>query len=117
MSDMYFHDDTLKDLDARENVSVSKAHQQRSCVVCGLPVVDHQAESISIGGGLVVLVHSACMNDLTEAMAPKAVRIPVTTSQPSVRKSTVPSQPFDVERMAEDAKAEVYMQLLKLGLR
>ena len=105
-------DDTLKDLDERETVQVSKAHQQRSCVVCCEPVVDHQAESINIGGGLQVLLHRACMAELTEAMEPKSIVIPV--KQPSVtRKSTMP---FDVDRLAEDAKAEVYLELLKLGL-
>jgi hypothetical protein len=116
MSNLYFDDQTLRDLDARENVSVSKAHQARSCAACGLPVTDHNAESINIGGGLEVLVHRACMSELTEAMAPKEVRIPVPVTP--VRKSTVATStvPFDVKRMADDAKAEIYTRLLEIGL-
>lgn len=94
--------------------TLTKGHQQRSCVVCREPVVDHQVESINIGGGLEVLVHRVCLVEITEALAPKAVTIPVPVSKPSVtRKSTMP---IDEKRMADNIKAEVYAQLLKLGL-
>jgi hypothetical protein len=115
-SENYFSNDELRKLDAREDMTISKASQQRSCVACGLPVDDAKAESISIGGGLVVLVHAACKHELVSAMAPQEVRIPVPA--PSVRKSTV-TQPYayDQERMARDIKAEVYQRLLEIGLR
>jgi hypothetical protein len=108
---MYYAENTL-----------TKGHQQRTCVVCREPVIDHQAASINIGGGLEVLVHRACMSELTEALAPQEVRIPV--KQPSVRKSTLSgqtgvSQPYsyDQERMARNIKSELYALLLQRSLK
>jgi hypothetical protein len=116
MSEMFMNEDALKGLDGRETVTMSKAHQQRSCVVCQQPVVHHQAESINIGGGLEVLVHRACMNGLVDAMEPKSVVIPVsqTPVKKSVRKSTVNDLPFDRERFKKNYIEEACKLLLGL---
>jgi hypothetical protein len=115
MSENYFSDDTLRGMDARENVQISKGHQARNCAVCQLPVVDEKAAKLPLGGGLVLLVHQGCLSELVEAMQPVAVTIPVPV--PSVRKSTIQGQPFDQKRMAADIKREMYELLLNEAIR
>ena len=114
MSKLYFDYENLKDLDQREDVTLSKAHKARACAVCQKPVDDGQAVPLNIGQGLEVLLHRECMGEIMEALTPKPETIPVSTSKPSVtRKATMP---IDQERMAENIKRDVYLQLLKHGL-
>jgi hypothetical protein len=105
------------DIHNNQPATVSKAHQQRSCVVCSEPVIDHQAEAINIGGGLEALVHRACMAEVTEALAPKAVVIPVPASKP-VKKSTVTKsyEPYDKDSLKERIRFEFTELLLQHGL-
>jgi ribosome-binding protein aMBF1 (putative translation factor) len=93
---------------------VSKGSTGRSCAVCGGTAKPNNSVFLPTAE---VMICKACAHDLAESLTPKAKTIPVSTVNKPVRKSTV-TKPYayDEKRMAEDIKAEVYIQLLKLGL-
>ncbi len=89
---------------------VSKGSAGRGCAVCGGTATPDNSIFLPTAE---VMICKACAHDLTESLTPKPQTIAVHQPSTVTRKSTMP---IDEKQMAEDIKAEVYIQLLKLGL-
>lgn len=100
---------------------ILKAESHRACPVCDEPIQDDKAAILPIGGGIDALVHKGCMNEIMDALTPKATTIPVSTdskqavSKSVTRKSTVSTSPIDKDDLKERIRYEFSLLLLKHG--